>query len=476
MDLTRKLSNLIKQYIDEFKTIKEEYKQKRVTMSLYEELIKALNEYEEEENKIFISILLNSIYGNNIYVDEFYRIKFLPKREEELKKFIDKIINEYNDLKNDTQNLKQRIYRNQSIISSAHRVIASLKYQTQISKSQNDINNIKRIINYYEISGVISNHEELLLINEIELHNRKVATKRASNEEKNYAESLYNEIPNILTIGFEQFEPIEVSKDKKSTLDKFVKEIIGLINYLEVDEITNIIESYQKYNLETNEYNYIILKALDNYLEELLTLYQLLVDKEIYTNRIERNEVIRNYYEVLEKYITIINYYKKLNEYLPEQENNHSEEENIKPQEEKKLIYSRSEVNITKAKIISDMDDVPHEYYDTVNDLLTRFKNGTINKKEFKALTNNKNFKGYLELKYDQVRIVLKHVHDNVYAVLGVFAKKTNNDMNMYERIINRSIPKIDTKSKLATQLELSKITEEELEKIFKEKARKGTR
>lgn len=476
MNLTKKLINLIKQYIDEFKTIKEEYKQKRVAISLYEELIEALNNYENEENKIFISILLNSIYGNNIYVDEFYRIKYLPKKEEELKKFIDKIINEYNDLKIDTQNLKQRISRNQGIISSAHRVIASLKYQTQISQSQNDISNIKRIINYYEISGVISNHEELLLINEIELHNRKIATKRASNEEKVYTENLYNEIPNILTIGFEQFEPIDVSKDKKNTLDKFVKEIISLINYLGVDEINNIIESYQKYNLETNEYNYMIIKVLDNYLEELLTLYQLLIDKEIYTNRAERNEVIKNYYEVLEKYVTIINYYKKLNEFIPEQENEHNEEENLESQEEKKLIYSRSEVNITKAKIISDMDDVPNEYYDTVNDLLTRFKNGTINKKEFKTLTNKKSFKGYSELKYDQVRIILKHIHDNVYAVLGVFAKKTNNDMNMYERIINRTIPKIDTKSKLETQLELTKITEEELEKIFKEKARKGTR
>ena len=89
---------------------------------------------------------------------------------------------------------------------------------------------------------------------------------------------------------------------------------------------------------------------------------------------------------------------------------------------------------------------------------------------------NNKNLKGYTELRYDQVRIILKHVKDNIYNVQGVFVKKDDNDIHMYTTMANRMIPDISTERLLSYQLELAEKTEEELKKLVQEKGRKGTR
>ena len=127
-----------------------------------------------------------------------------------------------------------------------------------------------------------------------------------------------------------------------------------------------------------------------------------------------------------------------------------TDEEAKEIKDNKKLVYSTSPANPTKAKMISDMSDVPHEYYDTVLDLILKFKDGTISKTEVKHLTNNKKLVRYMELKRDQVRIVFKHVKDNIYNVNGVFVKKADNDNTMYQVMASRSIQDISTEDKLS--------------------------
>ena len=62
-----------------------------------------------------------------------------------------------------------------------------------------------------------------------------------------------------------------------------------------------------------------------------------------------------------------------------------------KLQEEKRLIFSTSLANPTKAKIIGDMDSVPYEYYDTVLELINNFISGKNASGELKHLKNNLN-------------------------------------------------------------------------------------
>lgn len=475
MDSKEKLIILLEKYIDEYKKMKEKYNIKRTDQTLYEELINILTEDNLEENKLSITILLDTIYKDNIYVDEFYRILLQNDNQNLINEFIEKIKREYHNLKLNNKTLKTRIDRNYEMFLSAKRVKASLKYQTPISESKNDVFKIKRIISYYETSGIISNKEELLLINEIELHNRKIDTNRnTSSEEQDYTKKLYNEIPNILNIGFQEHDVIEVFKDRKKSLDKLAFEITNIIDSITTEEINDLLESYEIYNLDISEYNYIIVSVLDVYLDELITLYELLIDKEVYKHRAGRLEVIKNYYQTLEKYLTVRNYYNKITEFVPEETPNEDLIEETS--KEKILIYSRSNVNATKAKLISDMSDIPYEYYETVYDLISKFKNGTIGIKELKALTSHKQFRGHLELKYDQVRIIIKHVKDNIYNVLGAFAKKDDNDIPMYRTMTNRITPDVSTDKLLSYQLELSEITEKELNQLIKEKGRKGIR
>jgi len=121
------------------------------------------------------------------------------------------------------------------------------------------------------------------------------------------------------------------------------------------------------------------------------------------------------------------------------------------------------------------MKNIPYEYYNRVYDLLTTYKNNTIPKNQIKKI-DIRGLSSYTELKDDQVRIIIKHVKDNVYAVMGLFAKKGNNDPVMYKTIVSRLLPDVSTAEKLNKELELSKSFEEELSRLVIQKSRKGNR
>ena len=116
MDLTKKLIELLSDYIDENKKLKETFNIQRTKQTLYEELLGYLKE-DLQETKLFIPILLNTIYENNIYVDEFYSIIIKQNKKNELSKFIYKIETEYNELKIQNYELNKRIIRNAEKLS-----------------------------------------------------------------------------------------------------------------------------------------------------------------------------------------------------------------------------------------------------------------------------------------------------------------------------------------------------------------------
>lgn len=81
-----------------------------------------------------------------------------------------------------------------------------------------------------------------------------------------------------------------------------------------------------------------------------------------------------------------------------------------------------------------------------------------------------------MELLHDQVRIVFKHVRDNIYCMLGVFAKKATNNVMMYNKLTNRMVPDISTVDNYNKERELSEYNTKELEELVSSKGRKGTR
>jgi len=56
---------------------------------------------------------------------------------------------------------------------------------------------------------------------------------------------------------------------------------------------------------------------------------------------------------------------------------------------------------------------------------------------------NNSAFKGYRELRDDQVRIIYKNLFDNIIVIYGVGVKKSDNDIPMYTRLTSRPLPNL---------------------------------
>lgn len=475
-----KLIILIDKYLEEYNKMQKGVERANLLKALYDELLSYLNDnYENiKENRILISILLNEIYQDEVYVNEFYHL--LPNLGE-TKENRDRFKHLYRSIHNDSitneNNLKEmnlRLFRNRYIPSSAKRVKVCLTHNIPIAENKYDIPNIKRILNYFESSGIISNKEELLLINEIELYNRKTTLKNNQDEhEHTYMETLYNEIPNILNSGFQEHDVIEVNDERKPTLDKFIKELLNFIDELDKEDVIENIEKYHNYNLDDNEYNYLVVGILNKYQDNLLTYYQLLIDKDIYVSRKDRLDIIKKYYQILDRYTDLLNYYNKINTF--EAVDDENDDLLIDTDEKKELIFSHS-ASGNKVKMITDMKDVPHEYYDKTNELIDDFINNKLSKKEIKSLKNNGKLTQFMELKYDQIRIVLKHIKDNIYCIMGIGVKKSDNDMTMYRNFANRPIPNISTFEKLAQELELSDYARQELARIVTEKGRKGTR
>lgn len=482
MDNLTKLVRLLSKYIEINKSIEKKYENNKTLIELYEELLHQFELGPEwmMENSVIVSVLFDTIYGNNIYYKEFYKLLLEVNNgkdeRKEYRQFISKIKYEYRLLIEETNEIDNQIRKNKKMVTAAIRAKFSIERKLPLNRGLNDDYFLKKIISFFEISGVISNKEELLLINEIELYNRKVSLDKAPDTELQYVNNLYEQIPNILSAGYQEHDKIEVDPSREIQLDKFIKEIYDFTHGLGSEETISIIEEYKKYNIESFEYNYIIVGLLDNYLDELLTFYNLLIDKEVYSSRKDRLTVVREYYVLVDKYLALREYYTKINEVNAEEFEESSEEtdntlDNFT--DELKVVYSRSAINPLKAYIIEDMHDIPYEYYNTVHDLITRFKKNDIYKSEIKKLVYPKDT---LELRHDQVRIIVKHLRDDIYCIKAVFVKKCTNNALLYNKLTSRSEPDISTEEKLNKQLELATYNERQLGELVQEKGRKGTR
>lgn len=480
-----KLKELLDRYIDEYNEIKARYEELTVKCQLYKELISYFDETNIDlvNNKVSISLLLNTIYNDDIYEREFYNLLYKLERGEcnnknEIRSFLSMINKDYSRVAKEEDNLRNRINRIKHVVSSARRARLSFKYNNPIDDTKYVNGDLRRIINYYESSGEISNKEALLCINDLDFYNRNVITSKKNNKkEEEYASRIYNEIPNILNAGYEVIKEPEVDISRRASLNRIVEEITNTLRCTKKDKIIALLESYEKYELDNNEYNYVIIKVLNNFNEELISYYQLLLDKETYSKISNRREIIEDYYTELIRYLVVRDYYNKYNEVIIDEEDiTLTDEEEKELQDEKRLVYSTSLANPTKAKIIGDIEYVPKEYYTTILDLITRFKKGTTVRGEVKPLGNNKKLKKIMELRSDQVRIIFKHVKDNIYNIMGVFTKKDDNNIMMYQTIANRIVTDISSDIKLKRALDIAEITEKELENIVQTKGRKGTR
>lgn len=184
--------------------------------------------------------------------------------------------------------------------------------------------------------------------------------------------------------------------------------------------------------------------------EELLTYYSFILDTSMSRSNDERKMLTEDYFKVLNIYTNVRDYYEKtFNKEII------IEDAHLPLKEEKLLIYSTSKVNPLNAKIISDLKDIPEEYYENIINLINGFKYGTLPNGSIKMLKNNENLKDVFEIKGYQTRILFKQIKDNIYCILGMFNKKSDNDVKSYKTIGKRDIPKnIELSIEIAPEIE----------------------
>ena len=480
-----KLRELLDKYIAEYEGLKDIYSDYVTKCELYKELVSCFKTEENIfDNKFPIVILLESIYNDQIYEKEFYSLLYKLERSEynsknEIRSFLTMIDRDYSRIAKETISLKNRINRNRKIVSSARRARLSFKYNSPIEDTKYVVGDLRKIIDYYELSGEITAKDVLKCINFLDFYNRIIisTSEKGNKKEEDYTNRMYNEIPNILDAGYEVIEEPEVDISRKATLNRMVEEITNTLRCTKKDKILEYLESYEKYELDNNEYNYVIVNVLNNFNDELISYYQLLLDKETYSRIGNRKEIIEDYYTELIRYLVVRDYYNKYNEVIIEEKDIVLTEKEVQElTSKKKLIFSTSPANPTKAKIIGDMNDIPEEYYDTIYRMINNLMCGTIGKGTIRPLTNNKRYIGISELKDGGVRLFYKHIKDNIYNVIGVFIKKANTKPAIYQIMANRMIPDVSTEEKLNKQLELGEITIKQLADLIQTKGRKGTR
>lgn len=267
---------------------------------------------------------------------------------------------------------------------------------------------------------------------------------------------------NMLNGGYEEIKIEQVNNNK---LEKVIKDTI---NALESNPISSIDDILHVSNLTTKEKEYVYKRILKYYQYEIYLLISALKDKDFYFNISILQTIKTEYKELYQKYMFIRN---KLDE-LDKKEDKHDfkteetkEETSIENSnmEENYLYYSSNNLGADKCFFVKDLENMREESYSTVLDLIKEFKSG--NTKNLKYLSTNSNF---MELKEDQVRIVLKPLGNKNYSVMGAFIKKSDNDRPTYENLFKRPVAKIDPEYSL--QVENYYIT------FLEENKRKGSR
>lgn len=440
-------------YIQEDEQDKKTLEDSKLKLDLYHELIPLLDYELLPENKLFISILLDTIYPDKRYSKAIYQKEtFMILRKE--------VYEDYNTTKNNVNLLKKQINNRNKIIYFLKKDKYLLSKRRVLNKNKYE----KDIISYYETKGILSIKEAIILLNEIDCYNKNLASNPLNNEV-----IYYHEVPNILNAGFEMFDVIEVFPDRKVILDRTVNTLLSSIKLLKKEEFLEELDNYKKF-YEFKEFTYIINELIKNTIFEIISYYELLLDKEIYYDFSTKRDAIEEYNARLDKYLFLRDYYYAL-------ENNIVEKTSIEEIEDeitgKKVIFAHPLNNPTKARIFDDLKDVTEENYQKVLDLIEGFLDGTIIPK---TLTSNSSFKGFIELKDDQIRIIMKHMKNNIYSVIGLATKKRDNDRKMLSNMAGRILPKVDTEEDVTKELALADIALDKLRGIVQDKGRTGSR
>ena len=442
-----KINYYIKLYIENSKKDMNENESLNVRITLLKEVLSYLNEDYDTifENRLKIEVLLQEIFQNDSYVNIFIN-RLYSKDIKSINDFKNIL---YEKMQNDLQKsaiLKENIAIYSYFYNSCKIFLLSSKRKVAVSiKITEDIKQILILIkNEYHISD----KDLAIYFNELNFYSQKI--KAFDIKQINFINELYLKIPTIVNMGFEVIPFEEINPNRKNILDSCADYLKDQVDRLDKKEIIPFITEYSKDFEDEKEKSYLYQKLMEILQDELLTYYSFILDTSMSHSNEERKTLTEDYFKVLNIYTMIREYYEKTfnKEILIEDTPLPLKEENV-------LIYSTSKVNPLNARIVSDLKDIPEEYYENIINLINGFKYGTLPNGSIKMLKNNSNLKDVFEIKGYQTRILFKQIKDNIYCILGMFNKKSDNDVKSYKTIGKRDIPKnIELSIEIAPEIE----------------------
>ena len=245
-----------------------------------------------------------------------------------------------------------------------------------------------------------------------------------------------SQVSNMLNMGFEDIEIKYIEETPKVK-----QQIKQIINLLDSNSFTSVMASWELQYFSLEEQDYILKVVLKHYQDKIEDLINILKEEEFYFD-IETLKTIKKEYQVyLERYLFVRNNLDNIKE--NKEENNIDNTNYLEPLVEitqaNKLYYATNEIEPEKSYFVRDLLKIREESLERILELINNFKNGDISK--IKYLNNDMRL---LELKDDQIRIILKRIDSNNYSVQGVFIKKKDSDPKTYSNINNRPLASID--------------------------------
>lgn len=268
-------------------------------------------------------------------------------------------------------------------------------------------------------------------------------------------------ILNMLSQGYEEIKI--PTNDNSKNLDLVIGNTVELIDTNGVNVANSAMNLESIYKKEDLTYIYSML--LKHYQDEMIELVAVLKEKDYYFNISLLQEIKTDYKYIYQKYMFIRDKFDSLTpvkdeNILIENIDLMCEVNNMK----KYLYYSTNNLeDAHKCYFIKDLIGLREESYKAILSLLDSFKKGDMHRLKYLSGTP-----GFIELKDDQIRIVMKPLGNNNYSVMGVFIKKSNNDMETYQKMCNRPCAIIDEA--------YSNKVEEIYHSYIKANARKGSR
>lgn len=376
-----------------------------------------------------ISKLGNIIYGIEAYKrkiskDELYKIEYdklvlqLEQVKEIFRKDMITTLKEKDDL--------DKIYNLESY-KTYRRIISKLKYNQIID--HNELELLKEYFNNKNLSDI----EQIKLFEKIRLNNSRISKENGAMYSNAFDGK---EVFKILEAGFVSYDKpyinsVELSKRIDNEAYGYFNTLINIDN---TDEFLN--------NLDLSSYKYVekqrlVVGMIEEIQGKLLDLRELISQKDFYLDIETKNEIIKDYHNLQNKYLALSEYYDNLEEDLV-----------ITGTRKKERILIFLEPNASrqeKTYFEKDMEELSKTQSKVTKNLLEKFIYDMCASNEIGSFNNSK-LEKFKELRdpgtgggkeRGQVRIIFRKLKDNYYLIVGMFLKKDRGDFG-YERIASR--------------------------------------